>query len=106
VKKRILQFIGSFHQGGSERQATAVARALKTEGSHDIFVATLTNEGILLKEMHDSGFTKIPEFPLTSFFSANFVTQLRRCAAYMRENTIDLYKCVRHGGGQSRRRWG
>ena len=90
MKKRILQFIGSFHQGGSERQATELARALKTEGSHDIFVATLTNEGILLKEMHDSGFTKIPEFPLTSFFSANFVTQLRRCAAYMRENTIDL----------------
>lgn len=90
MKKRILQFIGSFHQGGSERQATALSGALKAEGTHDIYVATLNNEGVLRADMAAKGFTDIPEFPLTSFFNANFVRQVRSCAAYLKDNKIDL----------------
>ncbi len=90
MKKRILQFIGSFHQGGSERQATALSCALKAEGTHDIFVATLNNEGVLREGMESAGFIDIPEFPLMSFFNANFVRQVRNCAAYLKENKIDL----------------
>ena len=90
MKKRILQFIGSFHQGGSERQATALSCALKTEGTHDIYVATLNNDGVLRETMDEAGFTDIPEFPLTSFFNANFVRQARSCAAYLKNNKIDL----------------
>ncbi|MEQ1920976.1 MAG: glycosyltransferase family 4 protein [Pyrinomonadaceae bacterium] len=90
MKKRILQFIGSFHQGGSERQATALSCALKAEGTHDIFVATLNNEGVLRATMETAGFTDIPEFPLTSFFNANFVRQVRSCSAYLKDHKIDL----------------
>ncbi len=90
MKKRILQFIGSFHQGGSERQAVALTRLLKTDATHDIYVATLNREGVLLADMTDAGFDDIPEFPLTSFFNANFVRQVRACAAYLQENKIDL----------------
>ncbi|MBK8302174.1 MAG: glycosyltransferase [Chloracidobacterium sp.] len=90
MKKRILQFIGSFHQGGSERQATALSCALKSEGTHDIYVATLNNDGVLRSGMEAAGFTDIPEFPLTSFFNASFVRQVRKCAAYLKDNKIDL----------------
>ncbi len=90
MKKRILQFIGSFHQGGSERQAVALSCALKSEGTHDVYVATLNNEGVLRATMEEVDFAEIPEFPLTSFFNANFVRQVRSCAAYLKDNKIDL----------------
>ncbi len=86
MKKRVIQFIGSFHQGGSERQAVSLTRLLKNEGSFDVFVATLNKEGVLLGEIDDA----IPEFPLTSFYNLNFIRQLLRCATYLRENKIDI----------------
>ncbi len=89
LKKRILQFIGSFHQGGTERQAVALTKMLKNEGSFDVFAATLNGEGVLLADI-SIDLPEIPEFPLTSFYNANFVTQVRRCAKYLRDNEIDL----------------
>ena len=91
VKKSVLQFIGSFHQGGTERQAVTLTKMLKNEGSFDIFAATLNNQGVLLKdEIESLGLPEIPEFPLTSFYNLNFVRQVRRCAKYLRDNKIDL----------------
>ncbi len=90
VKKRVLQFIGSFHQGGSERQAVALSRLLKSDGSFDILAATLNNEGSLAGDMADAGFADIPEFKLDSFYDANFVRQVRKCAGWMREQKIDI----------------
>ncbi|MEQ1605316.1 MAG: glycosyltransferase [Pyrinomonadaceae bacterium] len=90
MKKRVLQFIGSFNQGGSERQAVALCRLLKNEGSFDVYAATLNNEGILRPKIDAIGLPEIPEFPLTSFYNANFVKQVRACAKYLKENEIDL----------------
>jgi glycosyltransferase involved in cell wall biosynthesis len=90
VKKKILQLTGSFHQGGSERQAAALAIGLKEQGKYDIFLAALNGEGVLRSDVEAAGFTDIPEFPLTSFYNANFVKQVRRCAAFLREQQIDL----------------
>lgn len=90
MKKRVLQFIGSFHQGGSERQAVALTRSLKLDGTFEIFAATLNNDGVLRPEIDSVGLAEIPEFPLTSFYDANFVRQARRCAAYLKTNRIDL----------------
>lgn len=90
MKKRILQFIGSFHCGGSESQAVALTRLLKNDGSHEVFAATLNNNGVLRDEIESFGLPEIPEFPLTSFYNANFVRQVRRCATYLRETEIDL----------------
>lgn len=90
MKERTLQFVGSFDQGGSERQALALTRSLKNEGSFDVFAATLNAAGVLKDEAKDIGLPEIPEFKLTSFYNANFVLQVRRCARYLRDNRIDL----------------
>lgn len=90
MKKRVLQFIGSFHQGGSERQAVALTGLLVRDGSYDVFVATLNKEGVLLAELDDLDLPAIPEFKLTSFYNPNFVKQVRRCSAYLRENKVDI----------------
>lgn len=90
MKKRVLQFIGSFHQGGSERQAVSLARLLQEDATYEVYVATLNKEGVLLDEIESLGFCEIEEFKLTSFYNANFVKQVRRCASYLRENRIDI----------------
>lgn len=90
MKKRVLQFIGSFHQGGSERQAVALSQLLKREASFDVFAATLNSEGVLSLDMADAGFRDIPEFRLRSFYDLNFLRQVRRCATYLREQKIDI----------------
>jgi L-malate glycosyltransferase len=90
VKKNVLQFVGSFHQGGSERQAVQLARLLREDGTHNIFLAALSSEGVLRAEAEKIGFAEIPEFPLTSFYDLNFLKQLRKCAKYLRENKIEI----------------
>lgn len=87
---KILQFIPSFHQGGTERQAVALTRALYQEGTLDVFVATLNKEGVLLGDFERNGVAEILEFPLTSFYNANFARQVRGCAALLRQNQIDI----------------
>jgi len=90
MKTNVLQFIGSFHQGGSEHQAVQLTRLLLKEETLNVFVATLNKEGVLLKEIESVGFTDIPEFKLTSFFSLNFVKQIRKCAKFLREKEIGI----------------
>lgn len=88
--KKILQFTGSFHQGGSERQAVQLIKLLREDESHQVFVATLNNEGVLKKEIENLGFGEIPEFKLTSFYDLNFIRQIRKCAQFLRENDIRI----------------
>jgi L-malate glycosyltransferase len=90
VKKRVLQLIGSFHVGGSERQGVTMTRMLDQDGTFKVHVATLNNDGVLRTELGKLGSTNIPEFRLTSFYNANFFRQVRRCASYLKENDIDL----------------
>lgn len=82
--------IGSFHQGGSERQALALTRLLKDPGECDVYLATLSREGVLLRDAEAMGFHEIPEFPLNSFFDLNFPTQVRKCSRFLREMKIDI----------------
>lgn len=90
MKTKILQLIGSFHSGGSERQAVQLVRLLKQEKTGEVFVACLDKRGVLLEEIERLGCTDFPEFPLTSFYDANFPSQLRRCAEFLRENKIEI----------------
>lgn len=90
MKKNVLQFIGSFNQGGSERQALQLTKLLKEEGTHNIFLAVLNKEGVLREEATRVGFAEIAEFPLRSFYDLNFVGQLRKCVRFLRENKIDV----------------
>jgi len=88
--KNVLQFIGSFHQGGSERQAVQLSRLLKESGKINVSIATLNNEGVLQAEIEKIGFREIPEFKLTSFYNANFVKQILKCASFLREKKIEI----------------
>ena len=90
MQKRVLQIIGSFHQGGSERQAVQLARALQLDGEFQIFIAALSREGILYDEAKEISAAEIPEFKLNSFYDANFLRQLRRCAGFIKENKIEI----------------
>ncbi len=80
--------IGSFHLGGSEKQAVTLTRNLREDATFEIFVATLNNNGVLREKLADM--PDIPEYRLTSFYNANFVRKVRECAAYLRANKIDL----------------
>jgi glycosyltransferase involved in cell wall biosynthesis len=90
MKKTVLQFINSFHQGGSERQAVQLTRLLAGSNRYHLHVACLDGTGALREELERLGIPSIPEFPLTSFYDLNMLTQLRRCAALMRERKVDV----------------
>ncbi len=86
----VLQLIGSFHQGGSERQAVQLARLLREDGAFNVYAATLNNEGVLKSEIENLGLPPIAEFKLTSFYDANFLRQIKLCAKFLRENKIEI----------------
>lgn len=88
--KNVLQFIPSFHQGGSERQAVQLTKLLLKNGEHQIFTATLNKEGVLLGELERAGMTEIPEFRLRSFFDISFLKEARKCSKFLKEQKIDI----------------
>lgn len=89
-KPKVLQFINSFHQGGSERQAVQLTQLLFEDGEFEVFIVCLNNEGVLRSEVEKLGFTDFPEYKLTSFFNANFLKQARNCAKFIRQNNIEI----------------
>jgi L-malate glycosyltransferase len=90
MKPNILHMIDSFEQGGSERQALQLVRQLHESGRSGVRLACLQNKGSLRAEADRLGLGEIPEYPLTSFYDRNFVTQLRRLARFLKENEIDV----------------
>lgn len=88
TKPRVLQLMDSFNQGGSERQAVQLAQLLHQSGEYDVLVACLDGRGVLRAEIEKLGLTEIPEFPLTSFYDANFFQQLIRFVRYLRQQNI------------------
>lgn len=90
MKTNVLEIVGSFHQGGAERQAVQLSQMLVEEGSFNIFMATLENAGILREEVERSGFGEIPEFKLTSFYDFNMLRQIKNAAGFIRRNNIKI----------------
>ena len=86
----VLELIGAFEQGGSERQAVQLSKNLKRDKQFNVFVGCLERRGPLLFEIDWLKSDEIPEFRLSSFYDLNFAIQVRRCAAYMRANDIRL----------------
>ncbi|MDT7603941.1 MAG: L-malate glycosyltransferase [Acidobacteriota bacterium] len=86
----VLQLVGSFHQGGSERQAVQLARLLSEDVQTRVHLATLDAAGVLRADAERLNVGEIPEFRLTSFYDANFARQLRRFARFVREREIDV----------------
>lgn len=83
-----LQLIGSFHQGGSERQAVQLARLLHESGRYRVHVACLDGGGTLRQEVEQLGLDEIPEYPLTSFYDRRMVAQLQRFARFLKAREI------------------
>jgi len=90
VRYNALQLIGSFHSGGTERQAVQLTRLLLESGRCNVSVATLECDGALLPEVKRLGFNDIPEFRLNSFYDLHAARQVRRFAQYLKEHEIDV----------------
>ena len=90
MRYNALQLIGSFHQGGSERQAVQLTRLLLESGRCNVSVATLDRSGVLLDEIQRLGFKEIPEFRLNSFYDLHAGRQVWRFAQYLKKHEIDV----------------
>jgi len=90
VSVNVLQLIGSFHQGGSERQAVQLTSLLLADGRYNVSVATLERDGMLLKRMAELGINDIPEFRLTSFYDSNALRQLQRFRRFLFDHEISV----------------
>ena len=90
MRYNALQLIGTFHQGGSERQAAQLTRLLLESGRCNVSIATLDSDGPLRAEMQKLGFNDIPEFRLNSFYDLHAGRQVRRFAQYLKKHEIDV----------------
>ena len=90
MPRNVLQLVGSFHQGGSERQAAQLTRLLAESGRYRVRVACLNPEGVLRGEVERLNLGEIHAYPLTSFHDRRFVAQLRRFSAFLRAESVDL----------------
>ncbi|MEN3330642.1 MAG: hypothetical protein V7641_7 [Blastocatellia bacterium] len=90
MRPNVLQLIGSFHQGGSERQALQLARLLKASNQYNLHLACIDKSGALLDSIDQLGLAEIPEYPLTSFYDRNALVQVRRFALYLQTRGIDV----------------
>lgn len=86
---RVAQVIGSFHQGGSERQAVQLVRLLHGSGHYRVTVACLDPGGPLRAEL-DALSVPVYSFPLTSFHDRTTVQQMRRFVAMLRDLRADV----------------
>jgi L-malate glycosyltransferase len=86
----VLQLIGSFNQGGSERQAVQLTRLLHDSGRFNVFVATLDHTGPLAAAIKSLDLPEVPEYKLTSFYDRNAIVQLRSFAGYLKRNNIHV----------------
>jgi glycosyltransferase involved in cell wall biosynthesis len=90
MKPKVLFIIDSFEQGGSERQALQLLRQLHSSGRVTVRLACLQNKGSLRAEADALGVGEIFEYPLTSFYDANFAKQLGRLKHFINENEINV----------------
>lgn len=87
---RVLHIIDSFEQGGTERQTLQLVRLLHESGRSEVRLACLQDKGSLRSEAEAIGTGEIFEYPLTSFYDRNFVTQLRRLHRFLRDGRFDI----------------
>jgi L-malate glycosyltransferase len=89
-RPRVLHFVGTLAQGGSERQAVQLAGLMKQCGRYDVELATLDPDGVLGEEAGQLGFQNIASYPLNSFYDWNMAAQVRRCASQLRSSKASL----------------
>ena len=90
MRPNVLQLIGSFHQGGSERQALQLTHLLRSSNRYKVHLACLSPEGSLRRGVEEMGIRDIPSFPLTSFYDRNAVQQIRKFVRHLQAESIDI----------------
>ena len=90
MKPNVLQLIDSFHQGGTERQAVQLTRLLHATGRYNVYVACLTDAGVLRRDIERLDLGPIHAFPTISFYHPSIVPQLARLVGTLRALKIDL----------------
>ena len=90
MKPRILQLVDSFDEGGSERQALQLTRLLHDSHRYQVSLAALKADGVLRPQVEDLELGEISCYPLTSFYDANALVQLRRFVHDLRRLKIDV----------------
>ncbi len=90
LKRNILLLVDRFDIGGAEGQILLLARLLHGSGRYRVHLACLRRDGVLLAKAESISAGEIPEFPLTSFYDRNMVTQLRRFASFVRERGVEV----------------
>ena len=88
-KPTVLQIVHGFLEGGSERQLIQMVRLLQASGDYCVKVAALSTGGALRPEIEQLQ-VPITDFPLTSFYDRNIVTQTRRLVTFLKEHQIDI----------------
>jgi len=90
LKPRVLQFIDSFHQGGSEHQAIQLTRLLHKTGHWEVHLASLNSDGPLRQQVADLDLGEVPAYPLNNFYDYHAFKQLRLFVRHLRAARIDL----------------
>ena len=90
MKPRILQLVDSFDEGGSERQALQLTRLLHDSHRYQVSLACLKADGILRSQVEELELGEISCYPMTSFYDANALVQLRRFVHDLRRSKIDV----------------
>lgn len=90
MQPNVLQLIGSFHQGGSERQAIQLTQLLRSSDRYQVHLACLSPQGALRQQVEEMDLHEIPAFPLTSFYDYNASRQLARFVRFLRSRSIDV----------------
>lgn len=91
MKSSVLHLVGSFAQGGSERQAVRLARSLHESGRYRVVVAALEGCGVLRAEVEGMNLDgEIEEFPLTSFYNRQMARQLNRFARFLKRERVNI----------------
>src|SRR5918996_1228324 len=88
-KRRVLQIVHGFIEGGSERQMIQMTKLLHESGDYEVHVASLSTGGVLRPQVER---LQIPivDFPLSSFYDANMVRQTRRFISFLKEHRIEV----------------
>ena len=90
-KIKVLVFINSFRNGGSERQAVELVKRLD-QSRFEPMVACFQNDGNLSKEL-PNGLDGIQAFPLAGFFNAAALRQAARFLRLLRRAHVQVVQC-------------
>jgi len=87
---RALHLLGSFHTGGSERQAVQLVSLLAAAGRFEVRAASLDPAGVLRGQLERLQIGPIESYPLRRFYDLHALRQVVRFARMLRRERIEI----------------